>query len=168
MTNGFRTCKVCNEKKPTHRFQKYGYQCRECRTEKQRAYYASLPPETAEERKKRNEYLAKWRLKNVDKVKEQSRVKHLQRKFNLTAEQYDTMSKTQGGVCAICQDKCETGMNLAVDHCHTTGKIRGLLCKNCNTAIGLFKEDTDNMLKAIKYIKSHKLPEGVFPNDSGI
>jgi hypothetical protein len=161
VTNGFRTCKVCNEKKSIDRFQEYGYQCRECRTEKQRAYYASLPPETAEERKKKNEYLAKWRLKNADKVKEQSRVKHLRRKFNLSPEQYDIMSKAQKNVCAICQEKCETEMNLAVDHCHTTGKIRGLLCKNCNTAIGLFKEDIDNMLRAIEYIKSHKLFEEV-------
>jgi hypothetical protein len=161
VTNGFRTCKVCNEKKPKERFQPQGYQCRECRTEKQRAYYASLPPDTAEERKKKNEYLATWRAKNAERLKESSRVKHLKRKFNLTLEEYNSMSDSQNGLCAICQQKCETEMNLAVDHCHTTGKIRGLLCKNCNTAIGLFKEDTDNMLRAIEYIKFHKLSEAV-------
>ncbi len=75
--------------------------------------------------------------------------------FGLSAEDYDRMLQEQNGVCAICGQECATGNRLAVDHDHTTGKIRGLLCKNCNTAIGLFKENEEYMVNAIEYLKSH-------------
>ena len=77
------------------------------------------------------------------------------RKFGLTVEQYDAMLAEQNNGCAICGQSCATGMNLAVDHDHATGKVRALLCKNCNTAIGLLGEDTDRMAKAIEYIQFH-------------
>jgi len=50
-------------------------------------------------------------------------------------------------------------MNLAVDHCHDTNKVRGLLCKNCNTAIGLLKENLETMTKALEYVKFHSAIE---------
>ena len=71
---------------------------------------------------------------------------------------FDEMYKTQNGKCLICgvTESC-LGHRLAVDHCHTTGKIRGLLCKSCNTAIGNFKDNIDNLKNAIIYLeKSNK------------
>jgi hypothetical protein len=153
--SGHRNCKLCGELKPKDQFAPQGYQCRQCRTERQRAYYASLPPKTAEQRKKINEYQKQYRLRNLEKVKEDNRVRHIKRMFGLSAEEYDRMLEDQNGVCAICYMKCETGFNLAVDHNHDTGKIRGLLCKNCNTALGLLKENPENMLKAIEYLRQH-------------
>jgi len=138
-------------------FQPNGYQCRECRTEKQRAYWASLPEEVRVERQNKGEYQRRYRANNPDKVKAMSRKTHIMRKFGMTIEEYEYMFLVQDGVCAICKNPCETGMNLAVDHNHETGKIRGLLCKNCNTAIGLLKENTDTMIKAIDYLNFHSM-----------
>ena len=71
------------------------------------------------------------------------------------------MYEAQGGVCAIChQPETTTSRNvervkmLSIDHDHETSKIRGLLCNNCNRAIGLLKDDVGVMLNAIEYIRS--------------
>ncbi len=103
-----------------------------------------------------------YREKNKDAINEKVRLKrkesaekpndYLKRKYNLTPEQYLTMLKNQNGVCAIC-GKQEKNRRLAVDHCHKTGKIRGLLCALCNTAIGKFNDDVNLLTKAIKYLK---------------
>src|SRR6266568_3888854 len=67
-----------------------------------------------------------WNKKN----KTRYRTNELMRKFGISREQYDAMEAAQGGVCAICKEPCCTGRELAVDHCHTTKIIRGLLCFN--------------------------------------
>jgi hypothetical protein len=157
MTNKNRTCKLCNEFKDMSHFQPNGYQCRECRNEKQRAYWAALPEEVRIERRNNGEYQRRYRANNPEKVKAMSRKTHIMRKFGMTTEEYENLLLVQNGVCAICENPCETGMNLAVDHNHTTGKIRALLCKNCNTAIGLLKENTDTMTKAINYLQFHSM-----------
>ena len=64
----------------------------------------------------------------------------------------------QDGKCAICSNPQEN-RRLAVDHCHKTGKVRGLLCQGCNTGIGGLKDDTERIKKAIDYLK--KSLEGV-------
>lgn len=64
------------------------------------------------------------------------RNKHLKRKYGITVEQYNEMLRNQNGTCKICNRACKTGKFLAVDHCHKTGKVRGLLCALCNTNLG--------------------------------
>jgi hypothetical protein len=59
-------------------------------------------------------------------------------------------------VCAICKRPCSTGRSLAVDHNHETGEVRGLLCKACNQALGLFEDDTNRMTIAIEYLTRKK------------
>lgn len=61
------------------------------------------------------------------------------------------------GVCEICGDK-PSFRKLAVDHCHITSAMRGLLCSTCNTGIGMFKDDTSLLLKAILYLQKHNTP----------
>lgn len=155
MTTKHRTCKVCNEYKEINYFQPQGYQCRSCRNEKQRMYWNGLPEDIREKRKNSSEYQKEWVKKNSEKVKESARAQHLKRKFKMTVEEYDSILESQNGVCKICGNVCATNKALAVDHDHRTGKIRGLLCKNCNTALGLFKDDEELMLKAINYIKKY-------------
>src|SRR6185437_4110882 len=82
--------------------------------------------------------------------------------YGITPEQYYEMLDRQGGVCAICgQPEKIAGRRLAIDHDHSCcpgksnscGKfIRGLLCSRCNTAIGLFEDDTDLMTSALSYV----------------
>jgi hypothetical protein len=72
-----------------------------------------------------------WRCKHL------SRADWLRWKYGLTPDQYDELLDAQGGVCAICERTPEeNGNRLTVDHDHTTGKIRGLLCKVCNRDVG--------------------------------
>ena len=78
-------------------------------------------------------------------------------RYGMTLEEYVLMEEEQSGVCKICAQKCVTGRNLAVDHCHETGKIRGLLCQNCNTAIGKFGDDENRIKKAVEYLSESKL-----------
>ena len=75
----------------------------------------------------------------------------MKRKYGITYEDFLEMRDKQGGVCAICGGD-NGDKHLAIDHCHTTGKIRGLLCNNCNTAIGMLQDDPTLLNKAVEYL----------------
>lgn len=78
-------------------------------------------------------------------------------KYNLTQEEYDLKLKEQNYSCAICDiHKDDCSKEFCVDHCHKTGKVRGLLCNHCNSGIGFFKECDHVMKKAIQYLKKYK------------
>jgi hypothetical protein len=87
---------------------------------------------------------------------------HLRRKYGITIEVYEQMLKSQGGVCKICKNP-ETEVDkkrgklkdLAVDHCHTTGKVRGLLCGRCNKALGKFNDDPVLLRSAVSYLEEN-------------
>lgn len=78
--------------------------------------------------------------------------KHGLKKLGLTPDDYDELFEKQGGVCAICNREDANGRRLAVDHCHETGKIRGLLCRKCNMGIGLLGDNADLVEKALCYL----------------
>lgn len=80
----------------------------------------------------------------------------LRRKYNMTIDDYMLMDTQQKGKCAICNTKCRSKRILCVDHCHETGKVRGLLCLGCNTALGNFKDDIVLLEKAIIYLEKHR------------
>ena len=73
-------------------------------------------------------------------------------KFGITLLHYEEMLQAQGGVCAIC-GKQQEGRSLSVDHCHETGRIRGLLCTRCNLGIGNLQDDPGVLRKAIEYLR---------------
>lgn len=80
--------------------------------------------------------------------------------YGISLAEYEAMFDAQGGLCAICglsetHKSSTTGVfhRLSVDHDHVTGKVRSLLCRDCNTAIGLFKEDLKRMANAIQYLE---------------
>lgn len=87
---------------------------------------------------------------------------HLKRKYGITIQDYEMMSMNQLNLCAICQ-KPETRKvsgkqvsRLAVDHCHKTGVVRGLLCFKCNCAIGKMEDSVENLRRAIEYLEKSK------------
>lgn len=96
-------------------------------------------------------YQREWRKQNPDKVKTYD----LKSKFGISLFEYNDLRHTQNYSCKICGTK-ETDLdeNLVVDHCHTTGKIRGLLCHCCNRGLGLLKDDTEILQKAIDYLSA--------------
>lgn len=79
----------------------------------------------------------------------------LSHKFGITKEIYDKMFADQGGVCKICGGP-PGKRSLAVDHCHKTGKVRGLLCSNCNVGIGNLQDDLNLLEKAAQYIRDYE------------
>ena len=76
----------------------------------------------------------------------------MKNRYGVTLEQYDKMFEGQNGVCAICGGINKSDRRLAIDHNHETGKIRGLLCSNCNTGIGMLKENINILCSAISYL----------------
>jgi Recombination endonuclease VII len=83
----------------------------------------------------------------------QYRDKNLRRLYGITNDQYVAMLVEQKGWCAICKTAHKDGSPLVVDHCHTTGKVRKLLCQHCNRALGLFRENTASLANAIQYLQ---------------
>ena len=79
------------------------------------------------------------------------REKHLLWRYGLTPDGYKDLLEEQNGVCAICNRSQKS--RLHVDHCHETGLVRGLLCGSCNRALGLMKDSTEFLLKAIQYLQ---------------
>lgn len=95
---------------------------------------------------------AEWARNNPDKV----RNKQLRYKYGITLEDFNKMLIEQDAKCAICASP-HAGRNgtFNVDHCHATGKVRALLCHDCNTALGKFKDSPELMRKAADYIEKH-------------
>jgi hypothetical protein len=80
----------------------------------------------------------------------------MKKQYGITLDEYNEMWASQKGCCAICgthQNEKNDGKSLAVDHNHETGEVRGLLCVNCNTAIGQLKDDPELLLKAVDYLR---------------
>jgi hypothetical protein len=74
------------------------------------------------------------------------------RKYNITVEEYDALVEKVGGFCQICH--APGGGRLHVDHCHDTGRVRGLLCSTCNRGIGLLRDDPSITARATFYLLS--------------
>jgi hypothetical protein len=68
--------------------------------------------------------------------------------------EYEEMLERQGGVCAICALPPEQDRKLQVDHCHQTGKVRGLLCMKCNKGIGQLNDDPKRVAAALRYLET--------------
>lgn len=78
--------------------------------------------------------------------------------FTFTVEEYDAMLAAQGDGCAICGAATnKSGRRLSVDHCHDTGRVRGILCTNCNVGIGRFRDDPELVSRALEYLERHSM-----------
>lgn len=93
-----------------------------------------------------------WRQANLEKFNRTQRNGRLVRQFGITLDEYEKMIEEQRGVCAICRTADPTGRALAVDHCHSTGRVRGLLCGTCNRGLGMFKDSPDLLENAKSYL----------------
>lgn len=96
----------------------------------------------------------------VENYKSQQSAYTRAQRYGLTVDDIIQMEEDQGGVCALCGE-AETvrGSNgkvksLSVDHCHETGRVRGLLCNNCNRGIGLLGDDPELLRRAAEYVES--------------
>lgn len=95
----------------------------------------------------------KWRTDNPHR----NRNNMLMRKYGITVEQFDVLFEAQGERCAICYGTVPGGTgHWPVDHDHETGKVRGVLCSNCNVSLGGFKDDPAVVDRAAAYLRKHK------------
>ena len=84
--------------------------------------------------------------------------RNLKKKYSISIETYQYMDEDQKGVCLICKKhKDDIGRKLFVDHCHTTLKVRGLLCSKCNTVLGMSDDSIEVLENAIAYLKKSLL-----------
>ena len=126
----------------------WGQNNKERISEMKKKYYQ----DNKEEIKKKN---ARHYRDNID----QHRDYHLKRKFGIGLNEYNLLLESQDYGCAICGTKKAGGRgNFHLDHCHETGRIRGLLCHPCNTALGSFKDDPNRLFCAIDYLMGVKNP----------
>lgn len=107
-------------------------------------------------KEQQKEYWKLYRQRNKEQIRQQKREYHLKYKYDITLENYKKMFEEQGGVCAIC-GKTQTEFKRAfdIDHDHETGKVRGLLCNSCNTALGTTKAENLNEQQKL-YLKGEK------------
>lgn len=105
-------------------------------------------------KEEKREYDKKYREENWYK-RTSSKLKN---NYNITLDDYFIILKEQDGKCAICNatESSHKNKTLSVDHCHTTGKIRGLLCHHCNAGLGQFRDNIEVLKNAIKYLKNNK------------
>ena len=152
-------CTKCLEIKSIDSFSRDKYkttgrrsQCKECNKKDHIKRYTNDPEG---QRNRSNTYRNNLRKINPEKLKESQRKSALKKHYNLTLEEYNLKLQEQNGVCEICKTP-PNKKQLAVDHCHKTGKIRKLLCANCNTALGLLYDDVNIITSLRNYIIKHQ------------
>jgi Recombination endonuclease VII len=152
-------CSRCKETKPLSEFNKdkrrkdcLTYHCKKCVS-----YYGKTRNGVVD-RKHINELGQIWKKKNPDKV----RAQWVKQMFGLSYTEYLSLYEKQHASCAICKtplllygSKDDTDKIANVDHCHTTGKVRGLLCRKCNTALGLFNDNITAIKMAAEYLETN-------------
>lgn len=97
-----------------------------------------------------------WRRNNPEKEALHQKRAILKRKYNITIDGYNELLINQGGMCAICGTRTPGGSGgFCIDHDHGGGKVRGLLCTNCNLGIGHLQDSEYIIESALNYIKYH-------------
>lgn len=144
-------CLKCKTEKPLAEFhvdrsRKDGRQpwCKGCHSIWRAASRAANPER--QRANSRRHYLA-----NKERHQANGRAAHLLRKYRLTVKEYDATLSSQGGVCAICK-KPPGDRRFPVDHCHSSGVVRGILCDRCNRLIGQAGDDPEILRNAAVYL----------------
>jgi hypothetical protein len=105
---------------------------------------------------------ARWKANNAEKIRLKNRKLQVKNVYGLSWEEYELLYNKFSGHCGICgtslkmvTEKHEQNKAACVDHDHPTGKVRGILCRSCNVALGHFKDSKDRIWNAYKYLEDH-------------
>lgn len=101
-----------------------------------------------------------WRERNPDKCKVYKRTSDLRRAYGLSREEYESLLQAQNNTCAICGHAFKSSKHTHVDHDHSTGAVRAILCLNCNRGLGAFSDNPLLLQKAHEYLVEHSSHEG--------
>ena len=122
--------------------------CKPCKSEVRAAAHSKFRDENPD-------YWVKWQKTEAGR---RARKKVVLDSYGLTATEYDAMLQEQGGVCAICAAEPgawrANGGGLVIDHDHSTGRVRGLLCPSCNRGLGQFDDDPVKLANAVSYLSN--------------
>ncbi len=151
-----KTCVKCLTKKPvddfrirTRKIPRPRSTCRECEAANQRYRNANA----TEEQKQRREYhRRKWEQDNPEKQKIILRKRKIRSLGLVENEEYILHLLEVQQTCSICDCNSPSSQELSIDHCHETGRFRGLLCQNCNHGLGHFKDNVEYLKRAISYL----------------
>ena len=156
-----KTCSICKIKKPTSDFwkdkaKKSGFRpdCIDCAKLKGKAF--RIANRDINRRKSRDKYKGNPLV---------DREKHLKRKYSITQKQYEALLAEQNGECEICKKKQVRAFD--VDHCHTTGKVRGLLCTSCNRMLGHAHDNAERLIAASAYLLKSRQSSSKPTKDAG-
>lgn len=114
-------------------------------------------------KEERREYQRQWQRLNREKMrgyakkyyhshKEKTREYQIQHRYGISGDDFLAIWDNQGGRCAICRKSFAKQFDVCIDHCHKTGKVRGLLCRNCNIGLGHFGEEPEVFNRIVKYL----------------
>lgn len=118
---------------------KKNYSCSSCRKQKQREYYQKT-------KRHHNQRNKEYYERNKEAILATQKAKYLWDTFRVTPSEYKYILQDPCYLCGADEDK-------VLDHCHTTGEVRGVLCRQCNQALGLFKDNLETLENAIIYLR---------------
>ncbi len=113
-------------------------------------------------RDERNEKERQYdKIHGTNYAKQRTHYRNIKSKYNLSTKEYADMLAKQEGICAICgnpeiEERAGEVKALSIDHCHETKIIRGLLCRKCNSGLGMFKDNPETLEKAAQYVRIHQ------------
>lgn len=110
-------------------------------------------PENAEKNRRR---ASQWKTANPERARLNKRRRDLRARYGMTLESWQELFQQQGSQCAICRSPSPGKRTWHTDHCHATGKVRGVLCQRCNTALGQVRDDVDILRRAADYLEHHR------------
>jgi beta-galactosidase/beta-glucuronidase len=153
-------CNTCKEEKEIDDFGKNKNKCKECRNSEESAKREADPTYRERERlrakarypknkDKHKQVVASYNKENLNLRKD----KWLRKKYGITQEQKNKMRDKQDNICCICKNTFLDDKSACVDHCHVTQKVRGLLCKKCNSLLGYAADSIDTLKNAIQYLE---------------
>lgn len=154
-----RKCARCKELLPVDNFHRRSDRksgrvsyCRKCITELSRkpSRVASLAKWAKEHPENKKAAFSRWRKRFPEKERDYM----LRRNYGITLKQFNKVIESQGGACAICGQRFSTSIVPCQDHDHGTGLHRGILCRLCNTLLGIAKERVDVLQSAITYLNT--------------
>lgn len=135
------SCRSCATAKALSEYRFGRKDCRDCERSAARVY-------GKENRARRNERLSRWRRENPRAARANDERKRLRKSYGITPSEVAAMALAQSGKCALCEQE----KRLVVDHCHSTGRVRGLLCHRCNTSLGWLEAHPSVFQRLAKYL----------------